>query len=96
LKEDQVNLLEVWAKLQEVWSTIDKINAKPFQQYSHKEVKEELDIKQKEMMDFPNKMRGYQVYETYLQHIKNYKKVNDIFNELRSDAMKPKHWRELM
>lgn len=96
LKEDQVNLLEVWAKLQEVWSTIDKINAKPFQQYSHKEVKEELDIKQKEMMDFPNKMRGYQVYETYLQHIKNYKKVNDIFNELRGDAMKPKHWRELM
>ncbi len=80
----------------DVWKTIDAINAKLFQQYSHKEVKEQLDEKQREMMDFPNKIRSYAVYDTYLQHIKNYKKVNDIFNELRSDAMKPKHWKELM
>lgn len=49
-----------------------------------------------EMKDFPNKMRSYQVYEAYLTQIKNYKKVNDIFNELRNDAMKPKHWKELL
>ena len=41
-------------------------------------------------------MRGYKVYETYMTQIKNYKKVNDIIVELRSDAMKPKHWKDLL
>ena len=49
-----------------------------------------------EMREFPNRMRSYQIYETYMTHLKNYKKVNDILMELRSDAMKTKHWRELL
>lgn len=28
--------------------------------------------------------------------MKNYKKVNDILLDLRNDAMKPKHWKELL
>ena len=48
------------------------------------------------MREFPNRMRSYQIYETYMNHIKAYKKVNDILQELRSDAMKTKHWRELL
>ena len=96
LQEDQQNLLEVWSKIASVWQTIDKIDSTPFQVYVHKTVKEALDVKMNEMKDFPNKIRSYQVYEAYLTHLKNYKKVNDIFNELRNDAMKPKHWKELL
>lgn len=48
------------------------------------------------MRDFPNKMRTYQIYETYIEQLKNYKKVNDILMDLRNDAMKPKHWKELL
>jgi dynein heavy chain 1, cytosolic len=28
--------------------------------------------------------------------MKQYKKVNDILSDLRNDAMKPKHWKELL
>lgn len=31
-----------------------------------------------------------------MEHIKNYKKVNDILSEMRSDSVKPKHWKELL
>jgi dynein heavy chain 1 len=48
------------------------------------------------MRDFPNKMRSYQIYEVYVEQLKNYKKVNDILMDLRNDAMKPKHWKELL
>lgn len=88
-------MLEVWSAIASIWQIIDKIDQTPFQLYVHKTVKEALDVKMNEMKDFPNKMRSYQVYEAYLTQIKNYKKVNDIFNELRNDAMKPKHWKEL-
>ena len=49
-----------------------------------------------EMRDFPNRMRTYQVYEAYMTQLKNYKKVNDTLADLRTDAMKPKHWKELL
>lgn len=48
------------------------------------------------MREFPNKMRTYQIYEAYVEQLKNYKKVNDILMDLRNDAMKPKHWKELL
>ena len=48
------------------------------------------------MRDFPNFMRSYQPYDAYMTQLKNYKKVNDILADLRNDAMKPKHWKELL
>ena len=62
----------------------------------HKTVKEALDIKQNELREFPNYMRSYQVYEAYTEQLKNYKKVNDILSDLRTDSMKPKHWKDLL
>lgn len=89
-------MLEVWQKIAEIWKTIDQMNLTPFQGYVHKAIKEGLDFKMEEMRNFPNKVRGYSVYETYMTQLKNYKKVNDIFSDLRDDSMKQKHWKELM
>lgn len=47
------------------------------------------------MRDFPNRMRSYQIYEAYITQLKNYKKVNDIISDIRSDQMKPKHLKEI-
>jgi len=41
-------------------------------------------------------MRSYQIYEVYNNHLKNYKKFNEILLDLRNDAMKPKHWKDLL
>jgi len=48
------------------------------------------------MNEFPNRLRSHNVYDEYKALIKKYKKVNDIFQELKSDAMKPRHWRMLL
>lgn len=42
------------------------------------------------------RMRSYQIYEVYLNHLKNWKKFNEILVDLRNDAMKPKHWKDLL
>ena len=31
-----------------------------------------------------------------MENLKNYKKFNDILSDLRNDAMKPKHWKDLL
>lgn len=96
LQEDQQILLRVWRSVGEIWQTMEKIDQTPFQVYVHKTVKDAIDAKQNEMRDFPNKMRSYQIYEVYVDQLKNYKKVNDILMDLRNDAMKSKHWKELL
>ena len=66
LQEDHLNLLYVWQGVGEIWLVMEKIDQTPFQVYVHKTVKDVIDFKQIEMRDFPNKMRGYQIYEVYV------------------------------
>ena len=95
LQEDHRNLLDVWQAIAVIWRDIDKIDKTPFQLHVQKAVKETLDQRSQDMREFPNRMRGYQIYEAYVQQLSNYKAVNNIFADLRNDAMKPKHLKDL-
>ena len=59
LKEDHQNLNEVWHRIGEVWSTMDKVDRTPFNAYIFKDVKDALDPEMNEMREFPNRIRGY-------------------------------------
>ena len=48
------------------------------------------------MMEFPNRLRQYEVFEQYKKIITNYRKVNLTLGELKSEAMKPRHWKDLL
>ena len=61
----------------------------------NKTVKEALEALTNQMREFPTRMRSYQIYEVYINHLKNYKKFNEILVDLRNDAMKSKHWKDL-
>jgi len=59
LTEDHTNLLQVWQKIQEIWSVIDQIEQTPFQVYVNKTVKEALEALSNQMREFPTRMRSY-------------------------------------
>ena len=48
------------------------------------------------MNDFSNRLRQYQVYEEYKTKLNQYRKVNLVFVELKSEAMKSRHWKDLL
>lgn len=48
------------------------------------------------MDEFPNRLRAHQVYDDYKSQLQKYKKVNALFVELKSEAMKPRHWKNLL
>lgn len=48
------------------------------------------------MNEFPNRLRQYEVFDQYKKIIANYKKVNMTLSELKSEAMKPRHWKDLL
>ena len=97
LEDDLGGLKSVWGELNKVWtSTIEQVNDTPFSAYVHKKVKEQLDNASERMAEFPNRLRQYEVFEQYKKIITNYKKVNGTLGELKSEAMKPRHWKELL
>ncbi len=48
------------------------------------------------MKQVGRKITQYQVFEEYVKIIKKYKKVNEIVGELKTEAMKLRHWKDLM
>lgn len=96
LVEDHQLLTGVWKEINKVWSTIDVINETPFSAYVHKKVKDALDQILEQMNNFPNRLRSHSVYDDYKSLLNKYRKVNGMFMELKSEAMKPRHWQVLL
>lgn len=48
------------------------------------------------MNSFSNRLIQYQVYEDYKAQLTKYRKVNLLFVELKSEAMKTRHWKDLL
>lgn len=91
--EDHQLLKNVWAEIHKVWVNIDAINEIPLSAYVHKKVKETLDQLLEMMNDFPNRLRSHNVYDEYKALLQKYRKVNGLYLELKSEAMKARHWK---
>ena len=48
------------------------------------------------MNNFPNRLRSHNVYDEYKALLMKYRKVNNTFLELKSEAMKDRHWKQLL
>ena len=86
----------MWSEIHKLWQTIDQINETPLSGYVHKKVKESLDHLLEEMNGFPNRLRSLSVYDDFKDQLMKYRKVNATFLELKSEAMKPRHWKQMM
>ena len=50
----------------------------------------------KQMKDMPSRVRQYSSYNYMKQTLQNYLKVNILIVELKSEALKDRHWKTLM
>ena len=48
------------------------------------------------MKEAPAVVKGPMFFDEFRKIIENYKKVNNLVGELKSEAMKHRHWRDLM
>lgn len=55
-----------------------------------------MDNANKIMMEVPNKIRTYEPYEKMRQRLKDYARMNKIIDNLKTEAMKPRHWQNIL
>ncbi|KAK6637160.1 Dynein heavy chain, cytoplasmic [Polyplax serrata] len=94
--EEMQDLRGVWSELSNIWSQIDEIREKPWLSVQPRKLRQQLDALLTQLKDLPARLRQYASYEYVRKMLQNYVKVNMLIVELKSDALKERHWKVLM
>ncbi|XP_013140288.1 PREDICTED: dynein heavy chain, cytoplasmic [Papilio polytes] len=93
--EELQDLRGVWSSLSKIWTQIDDIREKPWLSIQPRKLRQQLEAMLNELKELPARLRMYDSYEYVRKLLQSYTKVNMLIVELKSDALKERHWRQL-
>ncbi|XP_056446392.1 cytoplasmic dynein 1 heavy chain 1 [Gadus chalcogrammus] len=94
--EELQDLKGVWSELSKVWEQIDQMKEQPWVSVQPRKLRQSLDALLNQLKNFPARLRQYASYEYVQRLLKGYMKVNMLVIELKSEALKERHWKTLM
>ncbi|XP_016335882.1 cytoplasmic dynein 1 heavy chain 1 [Sinocyclocheilus anshuiensis] len=94
--EELQDLKGVWSELSKVWEQIDQMKEQPWVSVQPRKLRQSLDALLNQLKNFPARLRQYASYEYVQRLLKGYMKVNMLVIELKSEALKDRHWKQLM
>ncbi|CAJ0932236.1 unnamed protein product [Ranitomeya imitator] len=94
--EELQDLKGVWSELSKVWEQIDQMKEQPWVSVQPRKLRQSLDGLLNQLKNFPARLRQYASYEYVQRLLKGYMKVNMLVIELKSEALKDRHWKQLM
>lgn len=94
--EELQDLRGVWSELSRIWNQIDELREKPWLSVQPRKLRQQLDTLMTQLKELPARLRQYSSYEYVKKLLQNYTKVNMMIVELKSDALKERHWKQLM
>lgn len=93
--EELRDLKGVWGEIGKVWNSIGEIKETQWSSAVPRKIRQQLDTLVNQTRELPAKMRTYAAYDYLQEALKNYVKVNTIVADLKSEAMRDRHWRQL-
>ncbi|KJH46392.1 ATPase family protein [Dictyocaulus viviparus] len=94
--EELADLKGVWQALTPVYTSIDEMKEKTWLSVQPRKLRQSLDDLMNQLKHLPVKYKSYKSYEYAKQMMHNYSKMNMLVVELKSDALKERHWRQMM
>nr|QVD39637.1 Dynein heavy chain, cytoplasmic [Schistocerca gregaria] len=94
--EELQDLRGVWSELSRIWAQIDEIREKPWLSVQPRKIRAQLDTLLSQLKELPARLRQYASYEYVRKMLLGYTKINMMIVELKSDALKERHWKLLM
>ncbi|KAK7789348.1 hypothetical protein R5R35_002380 [Gryllus longicercus] len=94
--EELQDLRGVWSELSRIWAQIDELREKPWLSVQPRKLRQQLDTLVAQLKELPARLRQYSSYEYVKRLLQGYTKVNMMIVELKSDALKERHWKQLM
>lgn len=94
--EELQDLKGVWSKLSIIWGQIEQLRALRWSAVQPRELRKNLDELSGQLKEMPSRLQSYASYDYVKSLIKGYQKVNVLIHELKSDALRDRHWKQLM
>ena len=93
--EELQDLRGVWSELSKIWTQIDETREKPWLSVQPRKLRQSLETMMSQLKELPARLRMYESYEYVKKLLQSYIKVNMMIVELKSDALKERHWKQL-
>lgn len=93
--EELQDLRGVWGELAKIWTQIDETREKPWLSVQPRKLRQSLEAMMTQLKELPARLRMYESYEYVKKLLQSHIKVNMLIVELKSDALKERHWKQL-
>ena len=94
--EELHDLKGVWSKLSAIWGQIEQLRSLRWSAVQPRELRKSLDELFGQLKEMPSRLQSYASYDYVKSLIKGYQKVNVLIHELKSDALRERHWKQLV
>jgi len=95
LLEEVRDFQSVWANLDTIWGSLNELREQQFSTVAPRKVKRKLEELVKMMKDMPSRMRQYAAFTFMQDKLRLLLKANALLSDLRSEAMRDRHWQKL-
>ncbi|KAI0666280.1 dynein heavy chain [Trametes maxima] len=93
--EELRDLKAVWTALSGVWSQIGELRELPWATVQPRKLRQQLDGLLSSTKEMPTRMRQYAAFEYVQDVLRGLLKSNALIGELKSEALKDRHWKQL-
>lgn len=93
--EEVSDLKAVWTALSGIWAQIAELREITWSSVTPRKLRQSLEALLTNTREMPSKMRQYQAFEFVQEKIKFYQKSVALVGELKSDALRERHWKML-
>ena len=94
--EEIKDLEDVWSELNKIYSKIDEKKEIPFAAVNADQIKKDLDEALNKINELPEKYHSYDAFEITKNKLQHLKKINNTIGDLRTDAIKERHWKIIL
>jgi len=95
VEEELKDLTNVWTELSKVWVSINELKDTPWSSVVPRKIRTSLDNLLTQLKDLSTRFKSYAAYEYVQTTLRGYLKVNVLVTELKSDALRERHWKSL-
>lgn len=94
--EELNDLKNVWMELTRIWEQIDLMKEVPWVTVQPRKLRQQIDTLAGQLKELPARFRQYASYEHVKKMLQTQAKMNILVTELKSEALKERHWKQLM
>ncbi len=95
IEEEIQELTSVWNELAAFCKDIEALKETMWTAIVPRKIRQVLEEMLNNMRNLPNRVRTYNAFISLQNQIKNYLKYNNILTDLKSEALRERHWKEL-